>query len=76
MFFNVFYSHIDVFYNYDGKGGEGERRGREEKGREGGLCSSNMSFKKTLRHISGCLCYYSQTWLGTAFISSHGVKLF
>ena len=30
----------------DGREGEGERRGREGEGREGGLCSSNISFKK------------------------------
>jgi len=34
----------------DGRGGKGERRGkgREGEGREGGLCSSNISFKKAM----------------------------
>ena len=30
----------------DGRGGEGERRGREKDGKGRGLCSSNISFKK------------------------------
>ena len=31
-----------------GKGGEGRGKGKEGEGREGGLCSSNISFKKAL----------------------------
>jgi len=43
----------------DGRGREGERRGKGEEGegREGGLCSSNISFKKAL------LCLYLAPFL-------------
>ena len=37
------------------RGREGEGKGRGGEGREGGLCSSNISFKKALMHIKDFL---------------------